>query len=169
MTIYETSFFGDVYKLRADFTQATDSIMRDDEDGDWIDTGKQVADFAHRPEDAMRWELDEAVMAGGDNPYDPENISADEIETAISEMITTKERQDMTQLHDTIDYEDAEAMDDQERDDWRQRLAYRDLATYDTGGELTIGWLYGCDGEPLTQSCDDVFSSDQPQGTNWIG
>ena len=68
----------------------------------------------------------------------------------------------MHQLNDTIDYSDVAAMDDRQRDDWRMALARQDHATYDTGGELTIGWMYGADGSRLSQDYDDVFSDHQP-------
>lgn len=66
------------------------------------------------------------------------------------------------ELNDTIEYDEAELMDDRERDALRMDLAGRDLATYDTGGELTIGWLFALDGSRVEQGADNVFSDNQP-------
>ena len=79
-TIISTDFFGDIYRLRADWTQASSQIERDTEDG-WAPTGWQVADFSHDDLMAMRQELRDAVRAGGDDPDDPD--IAEDIAEAI--------------------------------------------------------------------------------------
>ena len=66
-TTISTDFFGDIYRHRADWTQASSQIERDTEDG-WGPTGRQVADYSHDSAEAMRQELRDAVEAGGDDP-----------------------------------------------------------------------------------------------------
>lgn len=88
---YTTEFYGDVYRLRGDFSQATDEILRDGEDGCWLSTGKQVSDFGHRPEDAMRWELCEAVSASGDDPYEDEVFSK-AIDYAVDDIFSIEDK-----------------------------------------------------------------------------
>ena len=78
-TTTTTDLYGDLYTIRADWTQASSQIERDTGDG-WEPTGRQVADFAHDSAEAMRQELRDAVRAGGDDPDDPD--IADEINEA---------------------------------------------------------------------------------------
>ena len=78
-TIISADIYGDIYGLRADWTQASSQIERDTEDG-WEATGYQVAD-ADDDVAAMRRELRAAVRAGGEDP-DEFEIS-DEIEEAL--------------------------------------------------------------------------------------
>ena len=78
-TIISADIYGDIYSLRADWTQASSQIERDTEDG-WEATGYQVAD-ADDDVAAMRRELRAAVRAGGEDP-DEFEIS-DEIEEAL--------------------------------------------------------------------------------------
>ena len=87
MAIYKTKFYGLEYKLRADFAQAADPIYRDDAEGEWEHTGKQVADFGHRPDDAMRWELEQWVLAGGDDI----DMECNAIEDCVDNMERTEE------------------------------------------------------------------------------
>ena len=61
-----TAFLGDTYSLRADWAQACGRIERSTEDG-WEDTGYQVADY-DGPDDAMRYELTQSVVASCDDP-----------------------------------------------------------------------------------------------------
>ena len=84
---YATEIFGETYSIRADFSEASCPIERDDEDGNWSQTGRQVADYWHWPEAAMWDELEQTVVASGDDPAD----YRDEIEAAIAKM-TTEEK-----------------------------------------------------------------------------
>ena len=79
---YSVQIFGEVYRLRANFAEASSPIMRDSEDG-WKPTGRQVADYSHSPEDAMREELGTQVGASGD---DAEGLR-DEIDDAVKSMV----------------------------------------------------------------------------------
>lgn len=70
MTTYTAYIWDDTFKIRADWSNASSSVQRLSEYGEWEPTGKQVADYAHRPAAAMRDHLSEVVRAGGDNPDD---------------------------------------------------------------------------------------------------
>ena len=81
---YTAKIWGESYSLRADFGSASSRIERDDEDGGWGETGRQVADYSHSPELAMRAELEQSVTASGD---DPEELHiASDIYSAIEKM-----------------------------------------------------------------------------------
>ncbi len=90
-TITSTDIYGDIYRLRADWTQASSQIERDTEDG-WEPTGWQVADFSHDSAEAMRQELRDAVRAGGDDPDESE--IADEISKATLDCTAAPEDYD---------------------------------------------------------------------------
>lgn len=81
--IYTATIFGDTYKLRGDFSEASSQIERwFGEDGVWQPTGWQTAQFTHRPHLAMEMELEHSIELGGDDPED----FRDEINTAIEAM-----------------------------------------------------------------------------------
>ena len=77
-TFFETTFFGEIHHIRADFGQASCPIERGTVEGsivgydveDWESTGLQVADFRHSPKEAMRAELEQAITASGDDAAD---------------------------------------------------------------------------------------------------
>ncbi len=79
---YTVKIWGDTYSLRANWAEASSQIERDTEDG-WMDTGTQVADYRHSPEAAMRAELQQSAVAGGDDILNP-NVAA-EIDAALAE------------------------------------------------------------------------------------
>ena len=81
-TTYETKCWGEIYRIRADFSQAADQVQMQDEDGDWIATGRQVADHRHSSADAMRRVLVDVAEAG-DNAED----ETGRIDRAVSRMI----------------------------------------------------------------------------------
>lgn len=80
--IYTATIFGDTYKLRGDFAEASSQIERLDADGEWQATGWQAAQFTHRPHLAMEMELETSIEAGGDDPED----FRDEINAAVEAM-----------------------------------------------------------------------------------
>lgn len=80
--IYTTTMFGEAYKLRANFADASAQIERTNEDGEWEPTGWQVAQFTHRPQLAMEAELEESIELGGDDPDE----FRDEIDSALESM-----------------------------------------------------------------------------------
>ncbi len=67
MTKYTARFFSDTYILRADWADAASSIERQDEDGEWTATGRQVADYGHSSGAAMRDEIEQSITADGDS------------------------------------------------------------------------------------------------------
>lgn len=83
ISVYTASFYGEIYKLRADFTQSASQIEREDEDGNWVPTGKQVADFSHRAELAMEWELEHVFEACGE---EMDTADKGEVMAAVSRM-----------------------------------------------------------------------------------
>jgi hypothetical protein len=85
MTTYTVTIWGETVQMAADFAQASCPIQFLDEDGNWIGTGKQVADFQHRPEVAMRDALEADAKMSGDDPEENDDV-ADEIEAAIEAM-----------------------------------------------------------------------------------
>lgn len=83
-TTYTATVWGDTYRLRADWAEAASPIERDTAEGGWAPTGWQVADYRHRPADAMRAELGRMELATGSDLQD-ERVQ-DEIDLAIAEM-----------------------------------------------------------------------------------
>lgn len=83
MGITTVKIWGETYSLRANWAEASCPIERQTEDG-WESTGMQVADYRHSAEAAMRAELEAALVAGGDDPDEPEN--RDVIDTALAEI-----------------------------------------------------------------------------------
>lgn len=75
-----TKAWGQIWGVRANFTLASATIEVLGEDG-WHPTLDQVADFRHRPLDALRAHLVQIVQDSGDDPDDPE--CAAEIDAAI--------------------------------------------------------------------------------------
>lgn len=67
-----TTFGGETYSVSADWAQASSPV-------DGVDGGRQVADFRHRPELALRQSIEESIRYSGDDPDD----MADEIDAAI--------------------------------------------------------------------------------------
>ena len=84
MSTYTTMFFGEKMGVSADFSHASDQIAALDSAGNWIPTGKQVADYRHDNVAAMRDQIRDLVRMGGDDPDEEKN--ADEIEDAIAKM-----------------------------------------------------------------------------------
>ena len=80
--IYETKCWGEIYRMRADFSQAASPIEVETEDGEYAPTQYQVADFSHCPTDAMRAILDQSVI---DSQGDPSE-SVSDIDDAIAAM-----------------------------------------------------------------------------------
>jgi len=72
---------GEVYGVAADWTQAASSVWCYG-DGEWVRDaqGRQVADFRHRPIEALISELRQALIMGGDDEDEAEAIAADAIE-----------------------------------------------------------------------------------------
>lgn len=64
LATWETKCWDDIYRIRADFAQAASSVQMQDEDGVWMPTGKQVADFRHDAAAAMSAILTEVAEAG---------------------------------------------------------------------------------------------------------
>lgn len=81
---YIVKYYGDKYGVRADFSQAGDNIEILDADENWRSSQYQVADFRHRPDDALRAQIVESVQFGGDDPKSPENAA--EIDEAMSQI-----------------------------------------------------------------------------------
>lgn len=77
------TIWGDTFRLRANWAEASSQVERETEDG-WKQTGYQVADFCHSPERAMRRELEMACAWSLDDPGDPRNQV--EISEAIEAM-----------------------------------------------------------------------------------
>ncbi len=75
---YETVCWGQTYRVRANWAQASSPVEVQYEDGDWMGDphGRQVADFRHWPERAMRdW-----IAAGEDDS------ATDDIDEAVARM-----------------------------------------------------------------------------------
>ncbi len=64
--IYTTKFCGEIYKIRANFAQASDPVEMLNCDFEWQSTGRQVADCSHDPTRAMRSVLAQSVIDSGD-------------------------------------------------------------------------------------------------------
>lgn len=86
-TTYAATIWGDTYRIRANFAEASCHIEHEGEPGEWSPWGRQVADFGHDPEDAMTEYLREMAVASGDDPEGDEDI-ADEITEAVDSMTT---------------------------------------------------------------------------------
>ena len=71
-TTYRTECWGQRYAVRADWAQASDPVEVRYEDEDWSldECGRQVADFRHRPESAMR-----AWLLAGEDADDPDILA----------------------------------------------------------------------------------------------
>ena len=78
MATYKTRIYGDEIEISANFSQASDQIMGD------LDGGRQVADFRHCSEAAMREALRQYIVAHCDDPDDEEYDKL--IADAVSEM-----------------------------------------------------------------------------------
>ena len=77
MTLYHTTVWGEMYKIAGDFADASSPVMAIDEDGvaaAW-GGGRQVADFAHSPDEAMRDYLGEVLYCDADED-DHDEITA---------------------------------------------------------------------------------------------
>lgn len=81
---YIVTCYGDKYGIRADFSQAIDNIEILDADGEWQSSQYQVADYRHRPYDALRAQIEESIRFGGDNPETPEYSA--EIDEAMNQI-----------------------------------------------------------------------------------
>jgi hypothetical protein len=77
-------FYGDKYGVRADFSQASDNIEILSVEEGWKSSQYQVADFRHRPYDALRRQIEESVSFSGEDPTTPENSR--EIDEAMGRM-----------------------------------------------------------------------------------
>ena len=53
---------GEVYAVAANWAQASAPVMSYGSDG-WTHTGRQVADYRHRPKDALRAVITEAIAS----------------------------------------------------------------------------------------------------------
>jgi hypothetical protein len=81
MDTYEAKFFGDIYRIRGNFAEASSPIQIEGGDG-WETTQYQVSNFQHSAHFAMRHFLRESVRASG---YDPDECD-DLINEAVEEM-----------------------------------------------------------------------------------
>ena len=70
---------GDVYGVAANWADASCPIWSYGEDG-WHHSGWQVADFSHEPREALVAELQESLVASGDDPDEVDKVSYDSIE-----------------------------------------------------------------------------------------
>ena len=86
-TTYTASWYGETYRIAADFAQASDAVLVEDADGNWppICGGLQVADFRHDPASAMRHLLTHCAILGGDDPEENAEVHSS-IESAIEDM-----------------------------------------------------------------------------------
>jgi hypothetical protein len=82
MATYEATIWGETYRMRADFAEASSPIQTQDAEGNWISTPYQVADFGHRPQDAMGDLLAEGAREGGMI----DNGTMVEIDAAVADM-----------------------------------------------------------------------------------
>ena len=69
---------GEIYAVAANWAEASSPVLSYGEDG-WHHTGKQVADYRHSPEEALRDVLAEALVAGGDEPDDADDLVSDAV------------------------------------------------------------------------------------------
>ena len=77
MTTYKTTAWGCDFEISANFAEASCPVIGDDH-------GRQVADFRHCPQAAMRSQLEECADAEGGDCEDPEAVA--EIEKALDAM-----------------------------------------------------------------------------------
>ena len=54
----KTTIWGQTHAVRANFAEASSPIYSLTCDGDWTSTGRQVADYAHRPMAALRADIE---------------------------------------------------------------------------------------------------------------
>jgi hypothetical protein len=78
MTTYKTTMFGDTFEISANFAQASDQIMG-------IEGGRQVADFRHSPEAAMKAALEQYIVQFCDDPDDYADAIADALDAMTEE------------------------------------------------------------------------------------
>ena len=84
MTTYTTICWGQRYSIRANWAEASCPVEVRYEDDPWTTDphGRQVANFCHRAEDAMRdW------ISSGENPEDRDT---DAIDAAVAEMTASE-------------------------------------------------------------------------------
>ena len=65
MVEYYTRCWGQRYAVRADWARASDTVETRYEDGKWTTSPHQVAEFRHRPAEALRW------FISADEPDEP--------------------------------------------------------------------------------------------------
>ena len=75
--VYGTTIWGDRYAVRADWSQASSPIEHLDGDNEWQPTGRQVADYCHSADAALREYIERHVVDG----LDAETVS--EIDAAM--------------------------------------------------------------------------------------
>lgn len=80
MDTLKTTAWGQTWGVRANFAEASACVEVLSEDG-WRPTLDQVADFRHRPLEALRAHLVQIVRDSGDDPDDP--TCAAEIDAAL--------------------------------------------------------------------------------------
>lgn len=88
-TIYSATIWGGTYRIRANFSDAASQIEQEGEPGEWSPWDRQVADFSHDSDEAMREYLREMAQASGDDPED-DDIAA-EIADAVADMLEWSE------------------------------------------------------------------------------
>ncbi len=89
MTIYTASLWGMEERIAANFADAWSYIQFEGSDGQWTTDGSQVADYQHRPTNAMREHLEAVVRMARENPDDAD--IADQIEAAVEAMTESDE------------------------------------------------------------------------------
>lgn len=60
------STWGEAYAVCANWAEASSPVWSLAGDGEWVNTGRQVADYRHDPRSALEHELREVSLAGGD-------------------------------------------------------------------------------------------------------
>lgn len=75
--VYTTRIWGETYKIKARWDQASSSVDYWG-DSDWQCTGRQVADYAHSPREAMREHL-----LGSAEDCGPDTDEVAEIDAAL--------------------------------------------------------------------------------------
>ena len=104
MSKYTTEFFGEKMGVSADFGQASDQVSVLDADGNWISSGKQVADYRHDPIAAMREQIRDLVQMGGDDPDEEKNADIDrEAELADEADRREDEEEDLEKMRKETD------------------------------------------------------------------
>lgn len=78
MVELHTLIWGETVAVRADWSEASSPVYRLAEDDSWEPTGRQVADYQHSAEDALRDELEQLAIGSGDD-----DSLEDEIERAV--------------------------------------------------------------------------------------